>query len=197
MNILEALFGFTDIYQKAQEKRKSRIERKHVLEKPVYGRMPQGFKQDEQPIKEEQTVKEEHSFENRETVKKAEWIPASAATREMLSDVKELLVKADEILKAYETVSKSMEEQEDAIQEVKKSLKEHSDALEEKIHSENVKSYRNVQAALDEMDKKTAKEESLVLLVSSLRTQLKCSTWFSVITLLVLIAYILFSLGVF
>lgn len=159
--------------------------------------MPQEFKQDEQPIKEEQTVKEEHSFENRETVKKAEWIPASAATREMLSDVKELLVKADEILKAYETVSKSMEEQEDAIQEVKKSLKEHSDALEEKIHSENVKSYRNVQAALDEMDKKTAKEESLVLLVSSLRTQLKCSTWFSVITLLVLIAYILFSLGVF
>ena len=159
MNILEALFGFTDIYQRAQEKRKTRIERKRVLENPVYGRMPQEVEKEEQPIKEVQVQNQEQS------------------------EVKELLAKADEILKAYE--------------ELQKSLNEHSSSIEEKIHSENVKSYRNVQAALDDMEKKTAKEESLVLMVSSLRTQLKCVTWFSVITLLVLIAYILFNLGVF
>lgn len=175
MNILEALFGFTDMYQKTQKKRKTRIERKHVLENPSYGGMTQSYEEVSKAVNEDKDCESEN----------------------VLSEVKELLLKADEILKAYGAIQESVENQDNSIKEVQKSVEECCNCIQEKIHSESVKSYRNVQAALDEMDKKTAKEESLVLLAGSLKNQLKCMTWFSVITLLVLIAYILFNLGVF
>ncbi len=94
-------------------------------------------------------------------------------------------------------IQKISGEIQEASEQIQKTLGEQGKSIEEKIHVENVKTYRNIQAVLEEMDKKMAKAEQQEKQMESLKTYVKCTTWFSVITLVVLILYILYSLGVF
>ncbi|MBR3769446.1 MAG: hypothetical protein IKL06_02825 [Lachnospiraceae bacterium] len=69
--------------------------------------------------------------------------------------------------------------------------------LSEKVHSENVKCYRNIQHLFTEFDSKIEKMGTLEKTMDSVRGYVKCLTWFSVINFVLLAAFILFSLGVF
>lgn len=69
--------------------------------------------------------------------------------------------------------------------------------LSEKVHSENVKSYRNIQELFSEFDTKIAKMDEMEKNVLGIKNYVKCLTWFSIVNFVVLIAYILFSLGIF
>lgn len=69
--------------------------------------------------------------------------------------------------------------------------------LSEKVHSENVKCYRNIQDLFNEFDSKIEKMDAMEQGVSSIRGYLKCLSWFSVLNFVLLIGYILYSLGVF
>lgn len=69
--------------------------------------------------------------------------------------------------------------------------------LSEKVHSENVKCYRNIQDLFNEFDARIEKMDEMEKSVGSIRGYVKCLTWFSVINFVLLIALILFSLGVF
>ena len=69
--------------------------------------------------------------------------------------------------------------------------------LSEKVHSENVKCYRNIQDLFNEFDSKIEKMEAMEQGVGSIRGYLKCLSWFSVLNFVLLTGYILYSLGVF
>lgn len=69
--------------------------------------------------------------------------------------------------------------------------------LSEKVHSENVKCYRNIQDLFNEFDAKIEKIDTMEKTMESVRGYAKCITWFSIINFVVLAAFILFSLGIF
>ena len=69
--------------------------------------------------------------------------------------------------------------------------------LSEKVHSENVKCYRNIQDLFTEFDSKIEKMDEMEKGVGSIRGYMKCLTWFSILNFVVLIGFILYSLGVF
>lgn len=69
--------------------------------------------------------------------------------------------------------------------------------LSEKVHSENVKCYRNIQDLFNEFDSKIEKMDEMEKGVGSVKGYVKCLSWFSILNFVVLIGFILFSLGVF
>lgn len=69
--------------------------------------------------------------------------------------------------------------------------------LSEKVHSENVKCYRNIQDLFNEFDSKIEKMDEMERGVGSVKGYVKCLSWFSILNFVVLIGYILYSLGVF
>lgn len=69
--------------------------------------------------------------------------------------------------------------------------------LSEKVHSENVKCYRNIQDLFNEFDSKIEKMDEMERGVGSVKGYVKCLSWFSILNFVVLIGFILYSLGVF
>ena len=69
--------------------------------------------------------------------------------------------------------------------------------LSDKVHSENVKCYRNIQDLFTEFDSKIEKMDEMEKGVDAIRGYVKCLTWFSIINFVVLVGFILYSLGVF
>lgn len=69
--------------------------------------------------------------------------------------------------------------------------------LSEKVHSENVKCYRNIQDLFNEFGSKIEKMDEMEKTVGAIRGYAKCLTWFSVINFVLLTGLILYSLGIF
>ena len=69
--------------------------------------------------------------------------------------------------------------------------------LSEKVHSENVKCYRNIQDLFNEFDSKIEKMDEMERGVGSVKGYVKCLTWFSILNFVLVIASVLFSAGVF
>ena len=110
----------------------------------------------------------------------------------------------DTLAKQYEDGRKANQEEIEAVREaiatVTDEIADLKDAIGEKIHSENVKSYRNIQELLKEQDEKLDKLQDLDVLqqnVKGLQGYNKFLTGLGIGEFLVLIVYILYSLGVF
>ena len=110
----------------------------------------------------------------------------------------------DTLAKQYEDGRKANQEEIEAVREaiatVTDEITDLKDAIGEKIHSENVKSYRNIQELLKEQDEKLDKLQDLDVLqqnVKGLQGYNKFLTGLGIGEFLVLIVYILYSLGVF
>ena len=69
--------------------------------------------------------------------------------------------------------------------------------LSEKVHSENVKCYRNIQDLFNEFDTKIEKMDEMERGVGSIRGYTKFLTAFSALNVILLIVVLLFSAGVF
>lgn len=69
--------------------------------------------------------------------------------------------------------------------------------LSDKVHSENVKCYRNIQDLFNEFDSRIEKMDAMELGVGSVKGYVKCLSWFSILNFVVLIGFILYSMGVF
>lgn len=172
MSLLETLFGLlkTSSYEPRNGKNK-RKERFVEMSNPDYGRVH------DSEIEKEECVMEKIVTEENEEM--------SVVSKELMEKLKDEL---QEELKAE--LSNSSED-------VKSEVQKQEKVLEEKIHVENVKTYRNIQAGLEEVDKKMAKADQLEKQMESLKIYVRCTTWFSVITMIVLILYIMYSIGVF
>ena len=60
-----------------------------------------------------------------------------------------------------------------------------------------MKCYRNVNDLFMEFDEKSEKLNKIVEKTEAMSGNVKCLTWFSILNFVVLIAFVLFSLGVF
>ena len=69
--------------------------------------------------------------------------------------------------------------------------------LSEKVHTENVKCYRNIQDLFNEFDSKIEKMDEMEGGVDSVKGYVKLLSWFSILNFVVLIVFILYSMGVF
>ncbi len=69
--------------------------------------------------------------------------------------------------------------------------------LSEKVHSENVKCYRNIQDLFNEFDSKIEKMDEMEKSVGSVKNYVKFLSWFAGLNFAVLLGFILYSLGVF
>ncbi len=69
--------------------------------------------------------------------------------------------------------------------------------VSEKVHSENVKCYRNIQDLFKEGMDQLEKVEGVSQEVKSLKGFMKFSAWISVVNLIVLVGLVLYSVGVF
>lgn len=118
-----------------------------------------------------------------------------ASIEEQITAVKELTNTQNEESKAR------LEEQSAAVQtlleDVDKRLAEMKNELTEKVHSENVKCYRNIQDLFKEFGGKLDQMDAIAKNTASVRGYVKCLTWLSGINFVVLVGFILYSLGVF
>lgn len=69
--------------------------------------------------------------------------------------------------------------------------------LSEKVHSENVKCYRNIQDLFTEFDSKIEKMDNMEQDVGSVKKYVKLLSWFSILDFVVLIAFVLVVVGIF
>ena len=84
-----------------------------------------------------------------------------------------------------------------SLQEISQQLDSMKLELAEKIHTEDVKCYRNMQDLIKELTVKLEENDTLEKSLNTVKGYAKCLTWFSVINFVVLVAFILYSLGVF
>ena len=85
----------------------------------------------------------------------------------------------------------------EALLEMKELLQKTKTELSDKIHEENVTCYRNIQTLFDDFGEKVDKVENLDSGVKSIKSYVKCLSWFSIVNFIVLIGFILYQLGVF
>ena len=96
-----------------------------------------------------------------------------------------------------EAVAAKTEEMKEALLEKKELLQKTKTELSDKIHEENVTCYRNIQTLFDDFGEKVDKVENLDSGVKSIKSYVKCLSWFSIVNFIVLIGFILYQLGVF
>ncbi len=89
------------------------------------------------------------------------------------------------------------EEMKAALDEVSKQLDTMKLELAEKIHSEDVKCYRNMAKLFEELTTKIEENDQMEKEIKNVKGYVKCLSWISVMNFLVLVAFILYSLGVF
>lgn len=96
-----------------------------------------------------------------------------------------------------EKLTKEIENLSGQMESLQKAVEENRSVIAEKVHMENVKAFRNVQAILEELDEKMAKSDRQEKQMDSLKTYIKCATWFSIMNLFVLVLFVLYTMGVF
>ncbi len=84
-----------------------------------------------------------------------------------------------------------------SLQEISQQLDSMKLELAEKIHTEDVKCYRNMQDLIKELTVKLEENDTLEKSFNTVKGYAKCLTWFSIINFVVLVAFILYSLGLF
>lgn len=109
--------------------------------------------------------------------------------------------EADNMINQLQEILNNTNSHIDEIQElvnkVNESVADSQNSIEDKIHTEAVKIYRNVQVVLLDLEKKVAKQEKMEQEIQTLKNYLKGLTGITAITMLILVFYILHSLGVF
>lgn len=79
-----------------------------------------------------------------------------------------------------EAVAAKTEEMKEALLEMKELLQKTKTELSDKIHEENVTCYRNIQTLFDDFGEKVDKVENLDSGVKSIKSYVKCLSWFSI-----------------
>ncbi|MBO4213561.1 MAG: hypothetical protein J5876_01100 [Lachnospiraceae bacterium] len=126
--------------------------------------------------------------------------------RELDNTMAEMMEKIDELQGRLEdSIKKSSDDNyadlkahlDEEIGAFKTELKDGIASIEDKIHSENVKTYRNIQALVSDIDKKAAKESTIDSKFSAVKRMLGVTVWMGLLTFAVLTIFVLYSMGVF
>lgn len=113
---------------------------------------------------------------------------SSVRTAELNEDLKQTF---------HENTAKTAEQTEEiqqTIQEIIAQLDTMKATLSDKIHTENVKSFRNVQDVITELTKKLENNDSLEKSLNYVKTYVKYLSWFAVVNFVVLIVFLFYAL---
>lgn len=128
-------------------------------------------------------------------------VEQSAQMMESLQDISgQLDSMKSQLAQQSETAGRTTEQTAqlmEALQEMSKQLDSMKLELAEKIHTEDVKCYRNMQNLIEELTAKIEENDELEKSLTSIRSYLKCVTWFGVINFVALVLFILYSIGIF
>lgn len=121
---------------------------------------------------------------------------------EMISNVEEKLTSlSDKIASDVNATTSRTAEQNEEIKQTLKEITEQLDAmkleLSDKIHTEDVKCFRNMQDLIEELTKKIEDNDMLEKNLHTMQNYMKCLSWFAIANFLVLVGFILYSLGIF
>ena len=114
---------------------------------------------------------------------------------EQIEAVKNLL--SGQAKEANERAQETEEEIKNLLEESGKQLDSLKNELSEKVHAENVKCYRNIQDLFKEYGEKLEQVDETSKKITSVKGYVKCLSWFSILNFVVLVGYILYSIGVF
>ena len=89
------------------------------------------------------------------------------------------------------------EEMKAALEDVAKQLDQMKLELAEKIHTEDVKCYRNMATLIEELTTKIEANDATEKSMTSVKGYIKCLSWFAILNFVVLVAFILYNLGIF
>ena len=112
-----------------------------------------------------------------------------------LDEVQQTIDK--QLVDSREVNESQLKELKETVEAVNTALDSLKGELVEKIHSENVKCYRNIQDLIKEYDDKIQKLDFIDQNVKSVKGIGKFLIWVTVIDFVVLVAFILYSVGVF
>lgn len=133
---------------------------------------------------------------------------ADSVNAEVSKQMEILIAKIDEKLdQVCETIDDkvdSLKETDAVTEELKAVLGDTHEQLNktktditDKIHSENVQCFRNIKDLFADQDEKFEQISELKNQIQSTKSYLKVLSWFSIVNFIVLMIYILYSLGVF
>lgn len=110
---------------------------------------------------------------------------------------KETAKNAQELQKSLAEMQEVMKTLENRMEENEKKNDSVKNELSEKIHSETVNCYRNLQTLFDQTNKKIEELGNVEQKIRGIKGYSKFTTWFSALTFLLLLMYIIFSAGLF
>lgn len=122
--------------------------------------------------------------------------------KEMMEQVEEKLnIISDQITNdVHETGCRTVEQtaqMQESLKEVSAQLDTMKMELSEKIHAEDVKCYRNMQNLIEDLAVKLEDNEELEQSLANVKGYVKCLAWFAIIDFVVLVVFILYSIGAF
>ncbi|MGN0342693.1 MAG: hypothetical protein ACI4DO_07860 [Roseburia sp.] len=126
----------------------------------------------------------------------------TAQMQEMMGRVEEKLNSiSDQIVNDVHDAGSRTVEQTAQMQESLKEISSQLDTmkleLSEKIHAEDVKCYRNMQNLIEDLAVKLEDNEELEQSLANVKGYVKCLAWFAIIDFVVLVIFILYSIGAF
>lgn len=111
---------------------------------------------------------------------------------------------AEELKMPIAEVKEIVSEAKDTVANIKEPIENMSQEMTgmkgeilEKIHTEGVQVFRNTRDLIDEQSQKTDGIDEMRKEVKSMRTNVKVAIWFGVVNFVVLVVFVLYSLGVF
>lgn len=122
--------------------------------------------------------------------------------KEMMERVEEKLnTISDQIVNdVHDAGSRTVEQtaqMQESLKEVSAQLDTMKMELSEKIHAEDVKCYRNMQNLIEDLAFKIENNEELEQSLANVKGYVKCLAWFAIIDFVVLVVFILYSIGAF
>lgn len=121
--------------------------------------------------------------------------------RKIVSDFKapeiDTAAITSELKEPIAEVKSAVSEIKEPIADVKKEVTGMRGEILERIHTEGVQVFRNTRDLIDEQGQRTEGIDEVRREVKSLRTNLKVALWFGIVNFVVLVVFVLYSLGVF
>ena len=165
----------------------------------------------ETKVKELQNIVDEREgkAEELQTILDAKKKQADGINQEVAAHVDGLIGKVNEkfdwmstsinnsLLENQKEIKKTVDQMETAISDLQAELKASKAELSDKIHTEDVQCFRNMEDLIKEQNEKLAVLAEMEEKSKATHVHVKVLSWFSVINFVVLVAYILYSLGIF
>lgn len=124
-------------------------------------------------------------------------VDMASVTDQLKAPIEEVRQTVSDIKEPIDNMARQVSDIKEPIENMTNEVSGMKGEILEKIHTEGVQVFRNTRDLIDEQGKKTEGFDEVRREVKSLRTNVKVAIWFGVVNFVVLVVFVLYSLGVF